>query len=288
MNRVYQVKGVGLCFNNPSHKVKAGDYVILKADEHNEFDEDAVAIYNSDSELIGHVANSERTLSPNNRKNGNISASELKGEIDFSGKEFYGEVIKAFSSCLYLEVNEGKWSYINKPVPDLTFKRAIDLLESEVVEVSANEVDVIEPASGDVSLMSEIIELKSMVSELLAEVKALRLSIGAGEGDNPSPKSSSERTYYSFVGLSHFDGQFNLGGKLTIVEEPIFAGAKGTAIYLKSGEHRIGVSPSAKKKQYCEDHKIPYCSNQNLKGKVFGGDIRLEELVPDEYAVVSI
>lgn len=287
MNRVYQVKGVGLCFNNPSHKVKAGDYVILKADEHNEFDEDAVAIYNSDSELIGHVANSERTLSPNNRKNGNISASELKGEIDFSGKEFYGEVIKAFSSCLYLEVNEGKWSYINKPVPDLTFKRAIDLLESEVVEVSANEVDVIEPASGDVSLMSEIIELKSMVSELLAEVKALRLSIGDGEGDNAHSKPS-ERMLYAVVGLSHFDGQDNLGGTLTIVEEPIFAGAKGTALYLKSGDYRVGVFPSEKKREYCEEHKIPYYENKMLKNKEFGSDIRIEELVYDEYVIISV
>lgn len=173
MNRVYQVKTVGLSFNNPSHKVEAGEYVILKADMDNQFDEDAIAVYNSDGELIGHVANSERTLSPNNRKNGNISASELKGEIDFTGKEFYGEVIKAFSSCLYLEVNEGKWSYTNQPideVPELTFKRAIDLLEPEVVEVPAHKVDVIEPIGEDATLVAEIAELKLMVAELLAGV----------------------------------------------------------------------------------------------------------------------
>jgi len=289
MNRVYQVKTVGLCFNNPSHKVEVGEYVILKADEHNEFDEDAVGVYNSDAELIGHVANSERTLSPNNRKNGNISASELKGEIDFTGKEFYGEVIKAFSSCLYLEVNEGKWSYINKPVdegPDLTFKRAIDLLEPDVVEVPTHKVDVIEPIGNEVTLIAEITELKSMVSELLAEVKVLKMAIN--EGDNSPSKSSSERTFYSFVGLSHFDGQDHIGGELTRVEEPIFEGAKGTAVYLKSEDYRIGVSPSAKKKQYCEDHNIPYSENKSLKGKVFSGDIKIEEMVPDEYIVVSV
>ena len=289
MNRVYQVKTVGLCFNNPSHKVEVGEYVILKADEHNEFDEDAIGVYNSDAELIGHVANSERTLSPNNRKNGNISATELKGNIDFTNREYYGEAIKVFSSCIYLEVNEGKWSYINKSadeVPELTFKRAIDLLEPEVVEVPAQKVDVIEPIREEVKLAAEITELKSMVAELLAEVKALKTAIN--EGDNSPSTPSSDRVMYSFVGLSHFEGQNYLDGQLTIVEEPIFEGAKGTAVYLKSEDYRIGVSPSAKKKQYCEDHNIPYCENKSLKGKVFGGDIKIEEMVPDEYIVVSV
>ena len=288
MNRVYQVKTVGLSFNNPSHKVEAGEYVILKADMDNQFDEDAIAVYNSDGELIGHVANSERTLSPNNRKNGNISASELKGNLDFTCKEFYGEVIKAFSSCLYLRVHEGKCSYTNQPIDegsDLTFKRAIDLLEPEIVEVPAHNVDVIEPIREEVRLVAEIAELKSMVSELLAEVKALKTAIN--EGDN-SPSTPSDRVMYSFVGLSHFEGQNYIDGQLTIVEEPIFEGAKGTAVYLKSKEHRIGVSPSAKKKQYCEDHNIPYCENKSLKGKVIGGDIKIEKMVPDEYIVVSV
>ena len=286
MNRVYQVKTVGLRWNHPSHKVEAGEYVILKADEHNEFDEDAIAVYNSDAELIGHVANSERTLSHNNRKNGNISASELKGNLDFTGKEFYGEVIKAFSSCLYLRVNEGKCSYTNQPIDegsDLTFKRAIDLLEPEIVEVPAHNVDVIEPIREEITLAAEIAELKLMVAELLAEVKSLKIN----EGDN-SPSTSSDRVMYSFVGLSHFEGQKYLDGQLTIVEEPIFEGAKGTAVYLKSEEHRIGVSPSAKKKQYCEDHNIPYSENKSLKGKVIGGDIKIEKMVPDEYIVVSV
>jgi len=169
MNRVYQVKTVGLSFNNPSHKVEAGEYVILKADMDNQFDEDAIAVYNSDGELIGHVANSERTLSPNNRKNGNISASELKGNIDFAGKEFYGEVIKAFSSCLYLEVNEGKWSYTNKPVediPEITFKRAIDL---ETDTAPSNDVD---------TLKEEVQHLKAIVAELqkvVVDLKSMRM-----------------------------------------------------------------------------------------------------------------
>ena len=104
----------------------------------NKFDKDAIAVYNADYEIVGHVANSERTLSPNNRKNGNISASELKGEIDFSGKEFYGEVIKAFSSCLYLEVNEGKWSYINRSVPTVAIADTVGISE---VDVLKSEID---------------------------------------------------------------------------------------------------------------------------------------------------
>lgn len=289
MNFVYQCKVVGLTYHKVQNAVEQGDYVILVANTENPVDSDCIEVYNAERELVGYIANSDKTLSQNNRKNGNISASELKENLDFTGKEFYGEVIKAFSSCLYLEVNEGKWSYINKPVdegPDLTFKRAIDLLEPEVVEVPTHKVDVIEPIGNEVTLIAEITELKSMVSELLAEVKVLKMAIN--EGDNSPSKSSSERTFYSFVGLSHFDGQDHIGGELTIVEEPIFEGAKGTAVYLKSEDYRIGVSPSAKKKQYCEDHNIPYSENKSLKGKVFSGDIKIEEMVPDEYIVVSV
>ena len=258
MNRVYQVKVVGLTFNNPSHKVETGEYVILKADEHNKFDKDAVAVYNSDAELIGHVANSERTLSLNNRKNGNISASELKGNLDFTGKEFYGEVIKAFSSCLYLEVNEGKWSYINRSVPTVAIADTVGI----------SEVDV---------LKSEIVALKAIVVDLQDQVSSLKTLVTAG-GDN----------LYSVVGLSHFDGQDHLGYELSIAEEPIYEGAKGTALYLKSGKYRVGVFPSFKKKQYCLDHNIPYCDSKTLKGKSFEGNVVIEEIVYGEYAVVSV
>ena len=105
MNRVYQVKTVGLSFNNPSHKVEAGEYVILVADTDNEFDKDAIAVYNAERELVGHIANSDKTLSINNRKNGNISATELKGELSIDGIEYYAEVVRVYSSCIYLEIN---------------------------------------------------------------------------------------------------------------------------------------------------------------------------------------
>ena len=280
MNFVYQCKVVGLTYHKVQNAVEQGDYVILVANTENPVDSDCIEVYNAERELVGYIANSDKTLSQNNRKNGNISASELKENLDFTNREYYGETIKVFSSCIYLEVNEGKWSYINSKdeVPEPTFVKAIDLVEPKVeVTDEANEIT---------TLKVEVETLKAIVSDLQQIVIDLK-SLATGEV-NSSPKSSSDRVMYSFVGLSHFEGQSHIGGELTIVEEPIFEGAKGTAVYLKSEDYRIGVSPSAKKKQYCEDHNIPYSENKSLKGKVIGGDIKIEKMVPDEYIVVSV
>lgn len=267
---VFKVKVVGLSFNKVESPVNESDYVILRADPSNEFDSEAVAVFNDNHELIGHVANSERTLSPNNRKNGNISASELKGEIDFAGKEFYAEVIKSFSSCLYLEVNEGKWSYINRSNPSVTFAKTIDEL---------SEIE---------TLKLEVESLKKLVSELRDQVASLKTIVTVGGEDNSSPKTSDGRNLYSVVGLSHFEGQNHLGYELSIEEEPIFENAKGTALYLKSGDYRVGVFPSVKKKDYCEEHGIPYVEGNSLKGKTFDGNVMIEKIVYNEYCVISI
>ena len=264
---VYQVKVVGLSFHKVENVVEQGDYVILVENPENPVDPNCIEVYNAERELMGYIANSDRTLSPNNRKNGNISASELKGEIDFTGKEFYGEVIKAYSSCLYLEVNEGKWSYINKQIS------------------SDNDVDEL----GEIkALKSEVESLKALVADLQDQVASLKTIVTVGVDENPSPKTSDGRTLYSVVGLSHFDGQDHLGYDLSIAEEPIFEGAKGTALYLKSGDYRVGVFPSQKKKQYCLDNNIPYCDSKNLKGKSFTGNVVIEQIVYNEYAVISI
>ncbi|WP_296870355.1 HIRAN domain-containing protein [uncultured Methanobrevibacter sp.] len=280
----FKTKVVGLSFHDISSPVVESDYVILRADPTNEFDSNAICVLTGNQQIVGFVANSSKTLSDNNIANGNLSATELKEVLSFENREYYAKAINVHSSCIYLEINPENWSYINKP--NLEFVRASELVETEVVEVPAHKVDIIEPIKVDTSLVAEIAELKLMVAELLAEVKALKTAID--EGDNSPSTPSSDRVMYSFVGLSHFEGQNYLDGQLTIVEEPIFEGAKGTAVYLKSEDYRIGVSPSAKKKQYCEDHNIPYCENKSLKGKVFGGDIKIEEMVPDEYIVVSV
>ena len=267
MNFIYQAKVVGLNFHKVQNAVKQGDYVILKADESNEFDSDAIAVFNAERELIGHIANSDKTLSINNRKNGNISATELKGELSFDGIEYYAEVVRVYSSCIYLEINEGKWSFINKAIS------------------SDNDVD--EPGEID-ALKSEVESLKALVADLQDQVASLKTLITVGSEDNSLPKTSDGKTLYTFVGLSHYPGQDHIGYDLSIVEEPIFPNAKGTSVFLKSGDYRIGVAPSSKKKQYCLDHNIPYCDSKTLKGKTFDGNVIIEEIVYGEYAVVSV
>ena len=99
-----KVKIVGRRFNHVKHEVKSGYTVDLIAEEDNQYDSDALAAYTMSDEKIGHVANSQTTISSNNRKNGTISASELKNKIDFSGKKVFAIVDRAFPSCIYLNV----------------------------------------------------------------------------------------------------------------------------------------------------------------------------------------
>ena len=274
MNFVYQAKVVGLNFHKVQNAVEQGDYVILVADTENPVDSDAIAVYNGERELVGYIANSDKTLSPNNRRNGNISATELKGNLDFSNREYYGEIIRVYKSCIYLEVNEGKWSYI-QPVEDVS------------TVTFSNTVDIDEPSEIE-ALKSEVESLKGAVADLQEQIDSLKTLVTVGSEDNSSPSTSDGRVLYSVVGLSHFDGQDHLGYELSIEEEPIFEGAKGTALYLKSGEHRVGVFPSYKKKEYCEEHGIPYVEGNSLKGKVFNGHVMIEKIEYNEYCVISV
>lgn len=155
---VFKAKVVGLNFHKVENDVESGDYVILAAED-NEYDPDAIAVYNSDKELIGYIANSDKTLSPSNKKNGALSASELKGKLDFNDKEFYGEVDRAFKTCLFIQINDGQWSYTNKPKDDdssIGFVKA-----SELVDVDA--------------LRAEVESLKSIVADLHEVVLDLKL-----------------------------------------------------------------------------------------------------------------
>lgn len=168
---ILKAKVVGMNFHKVDTPVETGDYVILAAED-NEHDPDAVAVYNGDKELIGYIANSDKTLSSNNRKNGNLDATELQKQIDFSNKEFYGEVDKAFSNCLFIRIDDGKWSYINKPVdeiPKLEFVKASDL------------TDVAEPTDDVDALRLEVESLKSIVAdlhEIVLDLKLIAISRG--------------------------------------------------------------------------------------------------------------
>lgn len=252
-----KVKIVGRKFNPIKQEVKSGDTVLLIADEDNKFDSDAIAAYTMGDEKIGHVANSETTISSNNRKNGIVSASELKTQIDFRSNKVFAVVDRAFPSCVYLNVT-GQ--------------------EESIEPVEYGEIQ---------ALRLEVDSLNTLVSNLQDEVNSLKVLLTVGE-DNSSPTTSNGRVLYSVIGLSHFDGQDHLGYELSIEEEPIFENAKGTALYLKSGDYRVGVFPSVKKKDYCEEHGIPYVEGNSLKGKTFDGNVMIEKIVYNEYCVISI
>ncbi|MBE6509523.1 MAG: hypothetical protein E7Z77_08960 [Methanobrevibacter sp.] len=166
---VFKSKVVGLNFHKVENPVESGDYVILAAED-NEHDPDAIAVYNSDKELIGYIANSEKTLSPSNKKNGALSASELKGKLDFNDKEFYAEVDRAFKTCLFIMINDGKWSYIgNKEASDIGFVKASEL--ADTLE-SSNDID---------ELRAEVESLKSIVAdlhEIVLDLKLIAISRG--------------------------------------------------------------------------------------------------------------
>lgn len=255
-----KAKVVGLGYHKVENPVKDGDVVYIQADYDNEIDANAVSVKNEHGELIGYIANSKKSLSPQNIRNGARSALQLHFDLKLENKRFKAVVDKAFKSCLYIFIDSNDYDVINEENTD-----------NYIVE-----------------------ELKAEVEALKIEISLLKTRINALESTENSKvvstniKVSSERILYSVVGLSHFEGQDNLDGEFTIVEEPIYPNAKGTALYLKVGEKRLGVFPSERKRKYCEEHRIPFYENKKLKQMNLEGDIKLEELVYDEYAIISI
>ena len=168
---ILKAKVVGLNFHKEAHVVESGDYVTLVAED-NKHDPDAVAVYNGNNELIGYIANSNQTLSPGNKKNGTLSASELKDKLDFTDKEFYGEVDRALPNCLFIMISDEKWSYINKhaeDVPNQEFVKASDLVESDFAK-TCDEV---------ATLKAEIESLKAIVldlNEIVLDLKLIAIS----------------------------------------------------------------------------------------------------------------
>ncbi|MBQ2612654.1 MAG: hypothetical protein IJG19_02075 [Methanobrevibacter sp.] len=109
-------KVVGLSYHKVDNPVTSGDTVYLMA-ESNKYDNDAIEVFNKEDELLGYVANSDKTLSPQNRANGNKSALELQFELDFS-KKYYATVDRAFSSCIYLIIDSNKYEVLNENADD--------------------------------------------------------------------------------------------------------------------------------------------------------------------------
>ena len=96
-------KVVGLSFHRTSKAVNDGDILTIIAEPDNKFDKDALAVYNDDEELVGYIANSEKTLSKGNRDKGNLSASEMKMIYDFT-QNYKAVAIKAHKSCIFVAV----------------------------------------------------------------------------------------------------------------------------------------------------------------------------------------
>ena len=170
---ILKAKVVGLSFHRINTPVELEDYLIIREDSNNEFDSDAISILNKDQELVGNVANSSKTLSINNIKNGNLSATQLKSKLNFKNREYYGKAVRVYSSCIYIEINSENWSYLNKPVDDVpepAFKKAI-----EIIETDATPIDDVE------SLKEEIQHLKSIVSELHGIVVDLKSIVTGGK-----------------------------------------------------------------------------------------------------------
>jgi hypothetical protein len=262
-----RIKIVGLKYNNLSKPIEEKESIVIMEDMENAVDCDAIIAKTLDGDAtIGYVANSPQTLSKNNKINGCVSATELNFMVNLQNRRYYATVEKSLKSCVYAYVDEDKFDDLSSPSDEISIKLESLSIENELLALKLNE-------------------LQSSVNNLEQKIAALE---SRGNEENVPITSEKERMLYAVVGLSHFTGQNHLEGKLSIVEEPIYPNAKGTALYLKVGNERLGVFPSERKKAYCEEHKIPYYENKRLKNMDLTGEIRLEELVYDEYAIISI
>lgn len=143
-------KVVGLSYHKVDNPVTSGDTVYLIAESNNKFDNDAIAVYNEHDELLGYVANSDKSLSPQNRANGNKSALELQFELNFENKKYNSIIDRAFSSCLYLEIDSDKWEYINEVTDDSIINELKTKLDALIIEntLLKSRVDKLESMMG--------------------------------------------------------------------------------------------------------------------------------------------
>ena len=142
-------KVVGLSYHKVNNPVTSGDTVYLIAESNNEFDNDAIKVINKENELLGYVA-SDKTLSPQNKANFNKSNLELQFELDFENKKYNAVVDRAFSSCLYLEIDSDKWEYINEVTDDSIIIELKTKLDALIIEntLLKSRVDKLESIIG--------------------------------------------------------------------------------------------------------------------------------------------
>ena len=142
-------KVVGLSYHKVENPVTSGDTVYLIAESNNEFDNDAIAVYNKENELLGFVA-SDKTLSPQNRRNGSKSNLELQFELNFGTKKYNAVVDRAFSSCLYLEIDSNDYELINEVTDDSIINELKTKLDALIIEntLLKSRVDKLESMMG--------------------------------------------------------------------------------------------------------------------------------------------
>lgn len=142
-------KVVGLSYHKVDNPVTSGDTVYLIAESKNDFDNDAIAVYNKYDELLGFVANSNTTLSPQNRANGNKSALELQFDLNFENK-YYATVARAFSSCIYLIIDSNNYEVINENADDLILDELKLKVEALTIEnaLLKSRIDALEMIIG--------------------------------------------------------------------------------------------------------------------------------------------
>ena len=142
-------KVVGLSYHKVENPVTSGDTVYLIAESNNEFDNDAIAVYNKENELLGFVA-SDKTLSPQNRRNGSKSNLELQFELNFGTKKYNAVVDRAFSSCLYLEIDSNDYELINEVTDDSIINELKTKLDALIIEntLLKSRVDKLESLIG--------------------------------------------------------------------------------------------------------------------------------------------
>lgn len=80
-----KIKLVGCNFHKGSKKSIENEVVRLIREPDNEFDKDAIAVFNSLGEKIGYVG-TEKTVSAGNRKNGCIDNVQLGNIMNFEAR----------------------------------------------------------------------------------------------------------------------------------------------------------------------------------------------------------
>lgn len=98
----FRLKLVGCNFQKFENIPKKGDAVFLKYEPKNEFDENAIAVYNISNEKIGYIG-TDKTVSRGNRKNGCIDNIDLHiilntSDINLNNKNSYIAILSKFKN----------------------------------------------------------------------------------------------------------------------------------------------------------------------------------------------